>query len=319
MLSRHPAWLMVLRDGLDHTPYCLEAVEDGETKGLLPLADVRSTLFGRFLVSLPFVNYGGVEADDEPSARRLIDGAVELAERLDVQYLELRHERAPSHPSLIQRSEQKVHMRLDLPGSTDQLWSRLSSKIRNQVRKGQKSGLTVHWGRDDLLKDFYDVFSRNMRDLGTPVYGAKLFRSVLGRFPERSELCVVRLGSVPVAASLVLHGWGISEVPSAGSLRSYNHTCANMLMYWHILERAVQRGQTTLDFGRSSPDSNTFRFKKQWGAVPLRAQWQYHLRRGGTEDMRPDNPRYARLVRLWQRMPVWLTRWIGPRIVRGIP
>jgi FemAB-related protein (PEP-CTERM system-associated) len=276
-------------------------------------------LFGRFLVSLPFVNYGGVVADDEAAGRRLIEGALELSEQLDVRYLEVRHEHATPHPSLIQRSGQKVHMRLDLPGSTEQLWNRVSSKVRNQVRKAQKCDLTVAWGRDELLQEFYEVFSRNMRDLGTPVYGSRLFRSVLRHFPDRSEFCIVRTGAVPVAAALVLHGWGVSEVPSASSLRLYNHTCANMLLYWHVLERAVQRGQAVLDFGRSNPDSNTYRFKKQWGATPVPAEWQYHLRRGGTEDMRPDNPRYARFIRLWQRLPVWLTRRIGPRIVRGIP
>jgi FemAB-related protein (PEP-CTERM system-associated) len=158
-----------------------------------------------------------------------------------------------------------------------------------------------------------------MRDLGTPVFGRGLFREVVRAFPDRAEFCVARLGVRPVAAALLLHGWGVSEVPSASSLRQYNPTCANMLMYWHLLERAVARGQATFDFGRTSPGSSHFQFKKQWGAAPESAEWQYYVRRGSASDMRPDNPRYQTFIRLWQRLPVALASLIGPPIVRGIP
>jgi serine/alanine adding enzyme len=317
--GRQPEWLGVMARTFRHTPYCLEAVEAGKTRGVLALAHVRSLLFGRFLVSLPYLNYGGVLADDELTARKLIDGAMKLADSLDVRYLELRHEQALEHPALVGGTSNKVHMRLALPRSAGELWDRLPAKVRNQARKGQKNGLTVTWGREELLPDFYDVFSRNMRDLGTPVYGRGLFRCILEQFADSSELCVVRLDSRAVAAALLLRGRGVTEVPSASSLRPYNHTCANMLLYWHLLERAVQRRQEVFDFGRSTPDSNTYCFKKQWGAVPHPAQWQYYLRQGSYSAMRPDNPKYQRWIRLWQRLPASLTRLIGPLIVRGIP
>ena len=138
-------------------------------------------------------------------------------------------------------------------------------------------------------------------------------------FPDRSEICTVRAGGEVASAALLLHGWGVTEVPSASSLRSHNHTCANMLMYWHLLERSIERKQDVFDFGRSSRDSGTHRFKAQWGAVELPAEWRYYSRVGTVSDMRPDNPRYQRLIRTWQRLPVWLTRLIGPAVVRGIP
>jgi FemAB-related protein (PEP-CTERM system-associated) len=318
-LSRYPTWLRVLEEALGHRPYCLEVREDGKTRGLLPLGYVRSLLFGRFLVSLPYLNYGGPLAEDGPAARLLLDGAVPLADRLGVRYLELRNERPAEHPALNARLTSKVHMRLRLPASPGKLWDQLPAKVRNQVRKGQKAGLTVAWGGEELLAEFYDVFSRNMRDLGTPVYGRQLFRSALRHFPGRAELCVVRAGAGPAAAALLLHGRGVTEVPSASSLRRYNPACANMLLYWHLLERAVGRGQAVFDFGRSTVESNTYRFKKQWGAEPHPAVWQYYLRAGQVGDMRPDNPRYQRFIRLWQRLPVPVTRWLGPRIVRGVP
>ena len=146
-----------------------------------------------------------------------------------------------------------------------------------------------------------------------------MFSSILARFADRAEFCVVRAEKKPVAAALLLHGWGVSEVPSASSLRQFNHTCSNMLLYWHLLERTIQRGQNTFDFGRSSRDSSTYRFKEQWGAKETAAEWQYFVRQGLIGDMRPENPRFQRLIRLWQRLPVFVTRVIGPRIVRGIP
>jgi FemAB-related protein (PEP-CTERM system-associated) len=318
-LSRHPAWLGVLKEGLHHHPFSVEAVAAGKTLGFLALAHVRSFLFGRFLVSLPYLNYGGVVAEDEGVAQLLIDRAVQLADELGVRYLELRHEREVAHPALAHTRTDKVHMRLALPPTAGELWDRLSPKVRNQVRKGQKGGLAVAWGGPELLPEFYAVFSENMRDLGTPVYGRRLFRHVLRQFPDRAEFCVVRADRRPVAAALLLHGWGVTEVPSASSLRRYNATCANMLLYWHLLERAVQRHQATFDFGRSSKDSGTFRFKRQWNAEPFPAQWQYYARDGGVPSLRTDNPRYQRFIRVWQRLPVTLTRWIGPAVVRGIP
>ncbi len=318
-LSRHPGWLHVLRRGLGHTPYCLEASDVAGVRGLLPLALVKSLIFGRFLVGLPYLNYGGVLADDDFIARRLIDRAVRLADELDVRYLELRHEQPVEHPTLTEQLTSKVHMRLPLPDTPGKLWSRLSAKVRNLVRKGQKGGLTVQWGGADLLDAFCDVFSHNMRDLGTPSYGRKLFEEILRQFPLQTELCVVWAGSEAAAGALLLHGQGVTEVPSASALRRFNHTSANMLMYWHLLERTVLRRQGLFDFGRSTVDGNTYRFKKQWGATPFPATWQYHTRLGQGAEMRPNHPRYQRMIRIWQRLPLGLTRLIGPAIVRGIP
>lgn len=318
-LSRHPAWLVVLERGMRHVPYCLEVVEGDQTRGILALAYVQSLLFGRFLVSLPYLNYGGVIADDNLAARLLIDHAIQLADQLEVRYLELRHESVVPHAALMPRSSPKYQMRLPLPPTAGQLWDQLPATVRNRVRKAQKNGLTVGWGGQELLRDFYAVFSRNMRDLGTPVYSCSLFRGVLEQLPERAEFCVVRAGTRPVAAALLLHGWGISEVPSASSVRCYNHTNANMLMYWHMLERAIQRRQAIFDFGRCSPESGTFRFKKQWGAIPKQAEWQVYARNGCIPDLSPANPRFDWAIRLWRRLPLCLARLIGPRIVRGIP
>jgi FemAB-related protein (PEP-CTERM system-associated) len=318
-LSKHPAWLEILRSSLGHEVFAIEARAGGQTFGYLPLAFMSSMVFGRFLVSLPYLNTNGVIAESADVQTQLVDRAVSLAEELDVRFLELRHERPIEHPGLTAELMTKVHMRLDLPDSIDELWKGLDSKVRNQVRKGEKQGFSVSWGGYELLPGFYDVLSENMRDLGTPVYGRNLFHEILSTFPERAELCLLRDGSKPIAAALLLHGWGITEVPTASALKAYNSSCANMMMYCRLLQRSVERGQQQFDFGRSTTEGSTFKYKKQWGAAPHPAVWQYAVKDGEMPDMRPDNPRFERAIRLWQKLPVRLTRWLGPSIVRGIP
>lgn len=319
-LARDPRWLLVFRDALRHDVYALEARRsDGSTCGFLPLAHVSSLLFGRFLVSLPYLNSNGVIADTPAAATALIDRAVAMAEEFNVRHLELRHERPVEHPALNGSLTSKVQMRLRLPSDVQKLWKGFDAKVRNQIRKGEKNDLSVSWGTFDRLDDFHEVIGHNMRDLGTPAYGKAFFASILATFEGQAELCVVHAGMKPIAAAMLLHGPGTTEVPTASSLREFNSTCANMLLYRHLLERAVERRQSWFDFGRSTQDGPTYKFKKQWGAEPEPAHWQYALRGGSVGEMRPDNPRYRMAIQIWQKLPVRVTQLIGPEIVRGIP
>ena len=145
-LSYHPSWPVVLRNGLGHTPCCLEAKVGDEICGILPLVAMKSLLFGRFLVGLPYLNYGGVIADSDAIAEALVDRAIELAEQLDVRHLELRQERAIAHPRLVQRPGSKVVMRLALPKEPESLWNQFRSSVRNHVRKGEKQGFRSRLG-----------------------------------------------------------------------------------------------------------------------------------------------------------------------------
>ena len=313
-------WLRTFHNSVGYDPFLIVAQRpDAAPTAFVPLCLVRSRMFGRFLVSLPYISSAGVMASDAGDAMALVDAAVGLADRLDVDYAVFRHERAAPHPALSSRSDEKVHMRLKLPDSAGALWNQLRSKVRNQIRKGERAGLTVHWGSHELLNDFYGVFARNMRDLGTPVFGRRLFHGILEEFQDSAELCVVRQGDRSAAAALLIHGAESTEVPSASSLRAFNHTNANMLMYWNLIVRGIQRGKSVFDFGRSSRESGTFRFKRQWGAHATDAHWQYYVRRGDPGGHRPDSPKYRAAIRAWRRLPVWITRLLGPPIVRGIP
>lgn len=316
---RDPRWLLALQHGLDHRPFVLEARRQGRLVGLLPLTLVESLLFGRYLVSLPYLNWSGVVSDDDEVVQALIDRAVCLADELDVKHLELRHEAPRIHAALGESLTTKANMRLALDGGEQGVWKQLRSVVRTQIRKGQAQGFTVEWGGESLLDDFYRVFAQNMRDLGTPVYSKRLFRAILAALPEQAELCIVRLNGRAVAAALAVHDSEITEVPSASVEQDFRSTAANTFMYWELVLRALQRGQKTFDFGRSTIDSGTFNFKKKWGAVPEPAHWQYYRRKGAISDIRPDGGKYDLMISLWKRIPVRVTRLIGPYIVRGIP
>ena len=201
------------------------------------------------------------------------------------------------------------------------MWERIDRKVRNQIRKAEKSQLTLQRGGAELLSDFYTVFARNMRDLGTPVYSRRLFEEVLRAFPgsrAHSRRAVERRagGRRPD----VSHGCATVEIPWASSIREYNSLCPNHLLYWHAIEAAVAEGCTTFDFGRSTPDEGTYKFKEQWGASPGPLHWEYRLLHdGGLPDQSPKNPKFRMMIEAWKRCPLWLTNAVGPHIVRSIP
>lgn len=319
LAGHRDAWIKAICRGLKHQAYLLTATRAGEPCGVLPLVMVRGPIFGRFLVSLPYLNTGGVWANDQAAASALIDQACDLADERRVRYLELRHEVPVVSARLNHARTDKKHLRLALPASDALLEKSLKSKVRSQIKKASQYNLQVEFGSLPLLSDFYDVFAQNMRDLGTPVFSRRLFSSILEEFGDDAELCVVRSDGTAIAGGLLVHAGGKTEVPSASSLRKFNHTNANMLMYRHLLRRATERGSEWFDFGRSSEASGTYRFKTQWGAMPSPAVWQYYVRAGSVDDMRPDSEGKQRLVKVWQKLPVGLTRLIGPPIVRGIP
>ena len=312
-------WVKAICDGLKHSSFLVTAKESGQVVGYLPLVFVKGPLFGKFLVSLPYVNTGGVWARNKDVGDRMIDRACDLADELDVRYLELRQEKAVDHPRCNFQRTEKVHMRLNLPETDELLNKSFKSKLRSQVKKSGTHGHEVVWGGKELLSQFYEVFSVNMRDLGTPVFSRQLFASILNQFERDAELCVIRNSGQPIAAALLVHSHEVTEVPSASCLRRWNHTAANMFMYRQLLQRAIERGSTTFDFGRSSENSGTYKFKAQWGAKPHPAVWQYYVRQGSVDAMRPDSQGNQRLIKIWQKLPVWLTRVAGPSIVRGIP
>jgi serine/alanine adding enzyme len=312
-------WRNVLEKSFGHKTYYLAAKNSqDEICGVLPLTHMKSAIFGSFLESLPFFNYGGVLSSDDGVAESLLDEARGLLAELNAEHAELRHIGLCLNG--LETKQHKVTMMLDLEKDEDTQWKALDAKVRNQVRKAEKSGLSTVAGHLELLEGFYEVFCRNMRDLGTPVYGKNFFRNILESFPDSTRIISVVLGKKVVASGILTWFGNSLEVPWASSIRDYRETCPNNLLYWDAIRFAIGNGSSTFDFGRSTPGEGTYQFKKQWGAKPVQLYWQYLLGQGrGMPELNPGNPKYRLAIKAWQRMPVPLTKFLGPLIVRNIP
>ena len=309
------AWQQVFDNAFGHEPIYLIARQGAVIVGVLPLVLIRSVIFGNSLTSLPFLNYGGVMADDAETADALVMAAREQARLRGCRHVEMRHVSA-QFPNL-PRKTHKVSMRLPL---APDMWSRLDRKVRNQIRKAEKSGLTVERGGIELVGDFYTVFARNMRDLGTPVYSRRLFEEVLSTFSGRSRLHVVRLNGSPIAAGLTYATPSMVQLPWASSIRDFNSLCPNVLLYWDAIQFAQESGAQLFDMGRSTPNEGTFKFKAQWGAEAVPLHWEYQLLASDSlPNVSPANPKFQLAISLWQKLPLGLTTRVGPMIVRAIP
>lgn len=312
-------WRALTRAVFDRETFYLAAeTAAGEVTGILPLVRLKSLLFGDFLVSLPYVNYGGVVARTDAIAGQLITRAGELARELGVAHLELRH--TANHCADWPVRTEKVAMVLPLPRTPDELMKSLDSKVRAQIRRPQREGAQCVAGGVELLDEFYQVFALKMRELGTPVYSKALFRAVLEQFPQQSRLLVVRMNGAAAAAGMLLEHAGCMEIPWAASLRAADRLGVNMFLYWNALTRAIESGLGSFDFGRCTLDSGTYRFKRQWGAQPLQFYWHYWLRGGGElPRLNHSNPKYEAMIAAWRRLPLPVANWLGPRLVRNLP
>lgn len=311
-------WRNVFEDAFGHRTEYLAARQGARIAGILPLVVLESRLFGRFMVSLPFVNYGGVLSTSDEARQELLRHSFELAKKLRLSHFELRHT-ARWFPDLPVKHH-KVSMHLKLARDVESAWQALRNKERNLIRKGQKSGLVVRVGGAEYIGDFYRIFARNMRDLGTPVYAREFFESIFTAFPARTRIFIASFDDRPVAAAITYAYRKQIEVPWASSLREFRDKCPNNLLYWTMIEYAVEHGFDVFDFGRSSPDDGPFRFKQQLGAEPIPLHWEYGLLESQVlPDQSPKNPKFRLAVNAWKHMPLGLATRIGPHIVRCIP
>lgn len=334
-LNCQTAYINAITLSFGHQNACVLFEDDrGEIQGVLPLIMTKSRLFGSFSTSLPFFNYGGVIAENTNIELQLLNSAFKDNRESGASSVQLRESRPCDHllaqfPS-IQVMTHKVHMRLDVPVEGQPIGegnAKQRAKLKSQAgllsRKATEAGLVakITYGHLDLLDDFYQVFSRHMRDLGTPVYGKKWFKTLLEQLEKQAEIVVTYLGDEPIAtAFLITHGDYVN-IPWASALKKHVALSPNTYMYWHIVQRAQQSNIKTLDFGRSTEGEGTYRFKKQWGAQPYPCYWLNKPlgSKGKIDNLSPANPKFSLAIRVWQNLPVWLTKIIGPGIVKSIP
>ena len=312
-------WKDVVEGAFGWRAFYLAAREGGKIRGILPIIWQKSFLFGSFMTSMPFLNGGGVLADNPEAARALVEEALALASRSGVKYLELRHREA--QPELgsddaIPQSEGSTSVVPD----AEAMFRSFDPKLRADIRKATKWNLQSEIGGPELLPEFYDIFAENMRDLGTPPYSRKFFEEIYRVFPDSTYITVVRHEGTAIASSFLIGHADTVEAGWSSSRRKYLPMKPNMALYWQNLRLAGERGYALFDFGRSTVGSGTHRFKMQWGGREEPLHWDYWVPEGGSPPgLNPNNPKYELMIRTWKKLPVGLTRLVGPPIVKRLP
>lgn len=309
-------WRSVIERAFGHECIYLAARgDDGALQGVLPLVRVRSVVFGHYLMSMPFLNYGG-PLGAPAAVKALVERAAEIARATRVKLLELRSR--VELPIDAEASHRKITVLLDLPATSDALFKRFDGKLRSQIRRPQKEGVTMRFGADQV-GPFFEVFARHMRDLGTPTQPRHLFATIAETFGDDVWFGCAYLNDEPVSCGCGFR-WGRElEMTWASSLRAHNRIAPNMLVYWSFMERAIAEGLTTFNFGRCTPGGGTHRFKTQWGGRDEPLWWYQPASTGVASTPSPDDGAFSWGPRIWRRLPTSMATALGPRIVRYIP
>jgi len=311
-------WTRINREALGHESVYLVARQGATVRGVLPLTVVNSAVFGRILCSVPFVNYGGPCAADEAASRALVDAARARAREVKAKYLELRC-RAPLQTDL-PVSTRKISMTLPLDPNPDALFEKFTSKHRTNIRRSFKNGLEVRSGGQELLPVFYSVMEHSWRSLGTPLYARSYFATILEQFPDNARIFVCSRGTEPVAVAFNGYYNGTVEGMWAGGTPAARGLQANYALYWEMMKDACQRGFMRYHLGRSTADSGAEDFKKKWNAEVEQLYWYFDRPGGGAlPELNVNNPKYRMAIATWRKLPLPVTRIIGPIVARGIP
>lgn len=329
-------WKRVIEKSYRHKTYYLLAERSkGEILGILPLVHMKSIL-GNNLISIPFFDLGGILADDRETEHALLNETIRIGRSIKAGRIELRHAQPLSclngpilnngdgqenYGTLLNftTNSTRVRMLLPIPESPDLLMQGFKSKLRSQIKKPIQEGLYYKIGGMGMLDDFYDVFTVNMRDLGSPVHAKRMLINVLEEFSDDARVIIVYRHNEPLACGIIVGFKNTLENPWASSLRTYSKLSPNMLLYWGMLEYACSKGFRFFDFGRSLPGEGTFKFKEQWGAQPLNIYWDYITTNGKIPEVEmPEKTRYHKAIKYWQKLPVFVTRIAGPMIRKNI-
>ena len=309
-------WRRLLEHQLRHRTHYLVAERGGALAGVLPLAQVRSRLFGHSLSSLPFCVYGGAACGDLAARTALHQAAAALAEDLQVDHLELRN-RTPTEPQW-PRQDLYVTFRKVLDADPDANLAAIPRKQRAMVRKGMKAGL--HSAVEHDVGNFFALYADNVHRHGTPALPRRWFSALLAEFGADAEVLTVfdPLGA-PVSSVLAFRFRDEVLPYYAGDRPQARELAANDFKYWELMRRACERGCRVFDYGRSKRGSGSFDFKKNWGFSPAPLHYEYALVRGsGVPQNNPNNPKYRAFIGLWRRLPRRLANRLGPLIVRNL-
>jgi FemAB-related protein (PEP-CTERM system-associated) len=311
-------WRRVIERAYGAHAHYLYTDREGRISGVLPLFESGGRPFTRALVSVPVGVSGGVLADDDESARLLRDGARALAEREGAAYVEHKSEKAV-FPDLETKAELYFTFRQELFGDRERQLEAIPRKARATIREAERSHLEGSYNRDDL-EAFYDLYALSLRNLGTPMFPKELFVASLEELPDQCDLVSIRQTG-RIIGSVLNYYYKDTMLPFfAGTVPEARDVSINNYIYWFMLETGYERGYRVFDFGRSKAGTGAFQFKKNFGMEPIPLEYQYDLVAvAELPNVNPTNPRYQRAIESWKRLPVGITKLVGPLISRRIP
>lgn len=310
------SWKNIVQNSYGHIPYYLLAKEGDKIKGVFPLFLMKNLIFGTKLVSVPFAPYGGAISDNSAIEDLLIGYGRKITDEISANYMELRNN--VSKNLGLPCSDKYLTMILKLDKDPQLVWQRdFNNKIRNAAKKSLKSELEVS---DSNVEDFYELYSKNMRDLGSPSHSKEFFNNVILESGKLAEIISVSHRGKPVSAAILLYfkdtvisGWAASD-------RIYNKLNPNNLLYWTAIKQACENGYQYFDFGRSIYDSGTYNFKKPWGVTSCKLQYAYYLKKSKiVPDTSQSNMKRKKFAKVWSKMPLSLTNYIGPKLRGEFP
>ena len=306
-------WQDVLQRAFGHRTHYLLVERHGEICGVLPLAEMKSLLFGHVLVSTPFCVYGGIVASDEAAHASLERAACELARQLGVDYLEMRNRRR-RHPTWPCK-DLYVTFRKEISDAAETNMLAIPRKQRAMVRKGIKEEL--HAEVDQRVDRLYGMYSASLRNLGTPVFSKRYLQILKEVFGDACDIITVLKHERPVAS--VLNFYFRDEVLPyyGGGTQEARAVAGNDFMYWQVMERAREKGCRLFDYGRSKRGTGAYDFKTYWGFAPEPLYYEYYLvKRKEMPNLSPTNPRFGKAIELWRRLPLRLTQLVGPPVAK---
>lgn len=310
-------WKRVVEDVFRHTPHYLLAFEGGEIRGVLPLFEIRGLLSGHVLISVPYGVYGGLCAADAAARKALLNEARRLALRNRVRHIELRHRYEPE-PGLPTKSLY-VSFAKPLDADPDMNFAAILRKQRRFVRKGIKQGLEGRRGWEPLA-EFYEIYAANMQRLGSPPFPRRLFEAIRDHFGREAQLLTI-WHEGRMVSGVISFFYEDQVMPYyAGALQEAFALAVNDFMYWELMRGACLAGYRVFDFGRSRQGSGSYNFKRHWGFEPQPLAYQYVL--VGSHkipNVNPSNPRFRPLIGVWKRLPLPVTKWVGPTLTRWLP
>ncbi|MCC6805849.1 MAG: FemAB family PEP-CTERM system-associated protein [Deltaproteobacteria bacterium] len=308
------AWRNIVRETYGMGSYFLVAIDAGEIQGALALYEVRHRIFGHYLTTAPFANDGGLIYESRAARDALLAEAKRLCNAQGAAYALIRTA-GEDLPNYVPHHHYRTAI-IDLRGGPEALWKRLPAKTRNQVRRGQKESFTISQGDID---GFFEVFHEHMRDLGSPAHPRRYYRAIAKHLGGIARFFVVRDGALPVAGAMVFALNDTVANLHTVALREHNRRCPNYLLYWHMLETAAREGYARFDMGRSVEGSSNLHFKENWGPEISPLSYNFHLQTAPAVPFSdPRNPVYRLPIAVWRKLPLAVTRLLGPHIINGL-